>query len=108
MHKLMQLVIVITGVLFAASGYAQLRSLPANAKRVTVGSQQHALPYINLGGKTVKLAPGGVIYDQNNRTIVHGELPPGSDVVFTTDMQGDIARIYILTPFEQAQLNRKK
>ena len=77
-------------------------------KRATVGQQQYALPYVDLGGKVVKLAPGGVIYDQNNRTIVHGALPAGADVVFTTDMNGDIARIYILTPQEQAQFDQNK
>jgi len=94
-------------MLLAGISSAQLRTLPANAKRATTG-QQHPLPFVELGGKVAKLAPGGVIYDQNNRTIVQGALPPGADVIFTTDMNGDIARIYILTPFEQAQFDQKK
>ena len=56
-----------------------------------------------MSGKLVKLAPGGMIYDQNNRTIVHNALPPGADVAVTPDMNGDVARIYILTPLERAQ-----
>ena len=96
-----------TSVLFATAGYAQLRTLPANAKRATVGQPQ-VLPYVQLSGKVVKLAPGGVIYDQNNRTIVHGALPPGADVAITPDMNGDVARIYILTPLEQAQLSKRR
>ncbi|OHC82619.1 MAG: hypothetical protein A3G73_04700 [Rhodospirillales bacterium RIFCSPLOWO2_12_FULL_67_15] len=63
---------------------------------------------MELNGKVVRLAPGGVIYDQNNRTLVHGALPPGADVAFTTDMHGDIARIYILTPQEQTQLDQRR
>ena len=106
MLKLLQLLLVVS-LLFATTGYAQLRSIPANAKRATVGQPQ-ALPFVELSGKTVKLAPGGVIYDQDNRTIVHGALPPRADVAVTTDMNGDIARIYILTPQEQAQFNQKK
>ena len=101
------LLLMLASLLFAGTGYAQLRTIPANAKRATVGQPQ-ALPYVDLGGKVVRLAPGGVIYDQHNRTIVHGALPPGTDVVFTTDMHGDIGRIYILTPAEQTQLNQKK
>jgi len=66
------------------------------------------MPYIDLGGSPVRLAPGGVIFDQNNRTIVHNALPPGANVVFTTDMNGDIGRIYILTPREQAQFVQKR
>ena len=95
-------------ILFGGVSNAQLRTLPVNAKRATVGQQQLALPFVDLGGKVVKLAPGGVIYDQNNRSVVHGALPPGADVAFTIDMNGDIARIYILTPFEQAQFDQQK
>jgi hypothetical protein len=94
-------------MLLAGISSAQLRTLPANAKRATTGQQQ-ALPYIDIGGKVARLAPGGVIYDQNNRSIVHSALPPGTDVAFTVDMNGDVARIYILTPVEQAQFNQKK
>jgi hypothetical protein len=96
--------ILLALLLIATSGaHAQLRTLPANAKRVTVGQQAFPLPYINLGGKMVRLAPGGVIYDQNNRTLVHSALPPGADVAYTLDMNGDVARIYILTPQEQSK-----
>ena len=92
----------------AAIAHAQFRTLPAEAKRATVGQQRYALPYIDLGGAKVKLAPGGVIYDQNNRTIVHNALSPGANVVFTIDINGDIARIYVLTPREQAQFVQKR
>ena len=91
----------------ASAAYAQIRTLPANAKRATIGQEQFPMPYINIGGTRVRLAPGGVIYDQNNRTIVHGALPPGSDVAVVPDMNGDIGRIYILTPQEQARFGQK-
>lgn len=101
MHKL--LAISIATLLLAASvAHAQMRTFPPKAKRATVGQQQSPLPYVNLGGTMLKLAPGGVIYDQNNRTIVHNALPPGADVVYALDMNGDVGRIYILTPREQA------
>ena len=101
------LILMVSSLVLTASAYAQLRTLPAAAKRATVGQPQQ-LPYVDLGGKVVRLAPGGVIYDQNNRSIVHGALPPGADVAYTIDMRGDIARIYILTPHEQTQLDQKK
>lgn len=93
-------------LLAAGIAHAQLRTLPANAKRVTVGQQKYPLPYVNFGGKQFKLAPGGVIYDQNNRYILHEALPPGADVIYTLDMNGDVGRIYILTPHEQAQIKK--
>jgi len=102
------LLLIVASVLLAGSGHAQVRTLPAAAKRATVGDRPHVLPYVELGGKVARLAPGGVIYDQSNRTVVHGALPAGADVAFTTDMRGDIARIYILTPQEQAQLDQRR
>jgi hypothetical protein len=86
---------------------AQLRTIPANAKRATIGTQQYPLPYVDVGGTRLKLAPGGVIYDQNNRSIVHNALPPGADVAVVPDMNGEVGRIYILTPLEQARFGRK-
>jgi len=106
MRKLIQ-VLIVASLVFTATANAQLRTIPANAKRATVGQPQ-VLPNVDLGGKIDKIAPGGVIYDQNNRTIVHGALPPGASVAVTRDMNGDIARIYILTPLEQAQFKEKK
>jgi hypothetical protein len=107
MHKL--LAIFVTALLLMGGiAHAQMRTIPANAKRATVGQEQYALPYISLNGTRVKLAPGGVIYDQNNRTIVHNALPQGAAVGYTLDMNGDVARIYILTPQEQAQFVPKK
>ena len=102
------LLLIAASLLLAETGYAQFRTLPATAIRATVGDRPHALPYVELGGKVVRLAPGGVIYDRNNRSLVHGALPAGADVAFTTDMRGDIARIYILTPQEQSQLDQRR
>ena len=103
------LLVLITSLLLVATAYAQVqvRTIPANAKRATVGNP-HSLPYVELNGKIVKLAPGAVIFDQNNRTIVHGALPPGADVAVTPAMNGDVARVYILTQVEKAQFDKKK
>jgi hypothetical protein len=95
-------------LMLAGVALAQVRTLPPEAKRATVGQQQYMLPYIDFGGTRVKLAPGGIIFDQDNRTIVHNALPPGADVAYTIDMNGDIGRIYILTPQEQAQFVPKR
>jgi hypothetical protein len=107
MHKLLTILLA-TLLLMADIVYAQLRALPANAKRATVGQQQYPLPYVDLGGAKLRLAPGGVIYDRDNRMIVHGALPPGADVAFVVDMSGDVGRIYVLTPQEQARFVPQK
>ena len=108
MRKLLLLFSLGLVIAVSADAYSQFRMLPADAKRASVGEQQYPVPFVDLGGKQVKLAPGAVIYDTNNRTLVHAALPQGADVVFTTDMHGDVARIYVLTPVEQAQLNQRR
>ena len=100
--------VLAVGLFAAGAAQAQLRAIPPNAKRAIVGQEQYPLPYINIGGTRLKLAPGGLIYDQNNRTIVHNALPPGADVAVVPDMNGDVGRIYILTPQEQAQFVGRK
>ena len=93
-------------VLGASSVWAQLRTLPQNAQFASVGAPQ-PLPVIKLNDKMVRLAPGGIITDENNRSILHGALPPGVRVAYTVELSGDISRIYILTAQEQAQFKRK-
>ena len=103
-----KLLLLLALVMLAPPAPAQsLRTLPANAKRGTVG-QQHPLPLVEINSTVLRLAPGGVIYDQNNRSIIHGALPPGAHVAFTVDMNGDIARIYLLTHAEREQLEQRK
>jgi hypothetical protein len=81
------------------------RPLPEDGVRATLkGSQQY--PLVQLGGKLYRLAPGGIIRDEANRKIVHAELPLDAQVLYLTDANGEIARIWILTPEEQAALAR--
>ena len=63
---------------------------------------------VAVGNQLLRLAPGGIIFDAANRRITHGQLPPGSDVVYQLDRNGEILRIVILTPEEQARLDRAK
>jgi hypothetical protein len=97
-----------TAALFwPAIGHAQSRQLPANGKRGVTGNPL-PLPEVAMGRTKLNLAPGGVIYDTNNRTIVHASLPPGADVWYQLNSGGQIQRIYILRPDEQARLDQAK
>ncbi len=111
MRKVLLLLKIFTvALMFAAAqtGYAQLqRMLPANAKRGVTG-ELRPLPVVIINGEAAKLAPGGVIFDENNRTLLHQNLPVNADVLFQLDIQGDIQRIYILTPEERARLDQVK
>ena len=84
-----------------------MRQLPDNGKRGVTGSQLQ-LPQVKIGRNTFDLAPGGLIFDTHNRTIVHGQLPARADVWYQLDNGGRIRRIYILRPDEQARLDQAK
>ena len=90
----------------AQSSSAQ-RILPPAAKRGVTGDAR-PLPIVVINGEAVKLAPGGLIFDDYNRTILHQSLPANADVLFQLDMNGDVQRIYILTPEERARLDQAK
>jgi hypothetical protein len=94
-------------VLTAALAFAQVspaqlqRFLPSQGQLGELsGQQQQPYPLLQIDNKVVRLAPGGRIYDQHNRLIVHGALPDAASVLFVPDMHGDIARLYILLPAE--------
>lgn len=83
------------------------RVLPADAKRGTTGERQ-MFPMVQIGNETLRLAPGGIITNSNNLTITQGQLPPGSEVLYQLDRSGAVLRIVILTPEEQARLDRSR
>jgi hypothetical protein len=111
MRKILLLlkIFALTGLIaMAQSSYAQVqRVLPANGQRGVTG-ESRPLPMIVINRTEVKLAPGGIIFDTNNRTILHQSLPAGADVWFQLGLSGDIQRIYILTPEERTRLDQAK
>ena len=109
MRKILLLLkLFVIAVAFASvqTGYAQLqRLLPANGKRGVTG-EQRPLPVVIINGEAAKLAPGGIIFDADNRTLLHQSLPANTDIWFQLNIQGDIQRMYILTPEERARLDQ--
>jgi len=63
-------------------------------------------PSCKTARQVLRLAPGGRITDENNRSIVHAHLPAQATVLYTLDNQGDISRIIILTPEEAARIKQ--
>jgi len=91
----------------AAPGYAQVqRLMPLNAKHGALTGEPQPYPLVEINRKVLRLAPGGVIVDQNNRFILHGALPPSADVLYVLDPRGDVSRIVILTEEEEARLEQ--
>ena len=96
-------------VAFAAPSHAQMpRQLPANGKLGELVGQNQPFPLLQINDKVVRLAPGGRIYDQNNRTILHTFLPERAPVLFVEDMNGDVSRLYVLRPDELEQIQRAR
>ena len=98
--------LLLTFLAAANMAWAQ-RTLPANAKRAEIGTQQ-MLPLVMLNQEAHRLAPGGLIFDAANRRITHGQLRPGSEVIYELDRNGEILRIVVLTPEEEARFDRAK
>jgi len=101
--------ILLAAVLFAlASGaaQAQLRTIPADAKRGTMSHVQGMT--VELNGDKTELAPGAQIRDANNRIILPATLPSGSLIKFMPDVQGRVWRVWILSQQEAAQPDPKK
>jgi hypothetical protein len=100
------ILLIISAFSWAGLGVAQqIRFLPEKGKRGYTGERQ-PMPMVVIGRERLQLAPGGVIFDTNNRTIVQGNLPVGADVWYQTTTDGQVQRIYILRPEEQARLNQ--
>jgi hypothetical protein len=88
---------------FAAQ--AQFRTIPVDAKRGTLRHLQEMVVEIN--GTPMKLAAGAQIRDARNLIIVPAALPERSLVKFMADPSGHVTRIWILSPDEAAQPDRR-
>ncbi|HET8610770.1 MAG TPA: hypothetical protein VFM11_13645 [Burkholderiales bacterium] len=98
--------VLVLGLALAVPCYGQVqRLLPKNAQRGTLGARQPA-PLVDIDGNILRLAPGARIVDQNNRSIVQGRLPSGADVLYRKNRNDQVSQIYILTPREEAALDR--
>jgi hypothetical protein len=101
------LVVLALAISSATTSNAQVqRLLPPNARLGHVFGQQHPYPLVQINQEVLRLAPGGVILDQNNRFILHGALPAHAEVLFVVDSRGEISRIVILTPAELMRLEQ--
>ena len=90
------------GLAFCCAGaQAQLRAIPAEAKRGEIRHVQGMI--VEIDGKRLSLAPGAQIRDPDNRIVLPAALPAGVLVKYTLDVQENVFRAWILTPDEAAQ-----
>jgi hypothetical protein len=100
---------LLAAVLFtltAGAALAQLRTIPADAKRATMIHVQGMT--VELDGKRTELAAGAQIRDLNNMIVLPTALPAGVLVKYMPDIQGQVWRVWILSQQEAAQPDPKK
>ena len=97
------LLLLVLSMIFGTAHAQPFRTLPVAGYLGTTGDRL-PLPGIVINKTVLTLAPGAVIYDQNNRTLTHAQLPVGADIFFTGDGVGNVMRVYILTAAEKARL----
>ncbi len=105
----MRIWIAIFALMIAGSGplLAQVqRVLPKEAKLGMLVGQQHPFPLVQINQQVLRLAPGGLIFDQHNRTILHAYLPAEARVLYSQDPAGNVTRVIILRPEEELTLEQ--
>jgi len=90
----------------AGAAHAQFRTIPADAKRGTMNHVQGMT--VEIDGKAVQLAAGAQIRDDRNMIVVPSAVRPGVLIKYLPDAQGQLARIWILSPQEAAQPDPRK
>jgi|GEM_PF-1710438 len=92
-----RIVLFVAAALLSAHAFAA-RVFPQNTFQVKV----HAVSDDTLVANkhSLHLAPGVLIFSPSNSTIVKGEMPVGVYARVQLDLNGDVRRIWLLTPDE--------
>jgi hypothetical protein len=85
----------------SASAYAQLRSIPDDAKRGEIRHLQDMV--IAIDGVPQRLAPGAQIRDAANRIVVPAAVAAGTEVKYVLNDEGLVRQVWILSPAEAAK-----
>lgn len=100
------LVFALCFALAANTAEAQLRTIPADAKRATM-SHVHGM-IVEIDGKRAELSAGAQIRDGGNLIVVPTAVPPGVLVKYRAGQDGKLSGVWILSPQEAAQPDPKK
>jgi len=91
---------------FAALAFAQLRTIPDDAKRGVLRHVQETI--VEIDGKQQQLSAGAQIRSASNMILVPTAVPPGSLVKYRLDQEGLVRQVWLLTPREAAQADKAK
>ncbi len=96
--------VLLPALLWAASGLAQTRPSPIlqDSKRGYIRHVQEMA--VTVDDKAMQLAAGAIIRDQRNLIIVPVTIPrEGAWAAYNLDREGQIFRVWLLTPDELAR-----
>ena len=86
--------------------YAQLRSIPDDAKRGQLRFVREMI--VDIDGAQTRLSPGAQIRNTDNRILLPSALPQDSvQVKYIADAAGQVHRVWILTQEEAAKPGKK-
>jgi hypothetical protein len=92
-------------LVYCAAAAAQLRTIPQDAKRGTMRHIQETI--VEIDGQRERLSQGAQIRSQSNIILMPVALPPDSVVKYQLDQAGHVHRVWILTPQEAAQPDKR-
>jgi hypothetical protein len=103
----MALAFAVVGALTLASPvFAQLRSIPDDAKRGQLRFVREMI--VDIDGSQARLSPGSQIRNIDNRIVLPSALPQDSLLVkYLVDASGQVHRVWILTQEEAAKPDKK-
>ena len=95
------------GVAVSLGGAAVIaaRSLPSDT--TFAAEAEFRYPYVRANKQVLRLAVGVRIYNERNLIIMPATVPEKANVLFKTDINGDISRVWILTD-DEAQTYKNK
>lgn len=82
-----------------------VRSLPSDA--TFAADAEFRYPYVKAKKQVLRLAVGVRIYNERNLIIMPATVPAKANVLFKTDINGDVSRVWILTD-DEAQAYQDK
>jgi hypothetical protein len=85
----------------STAALAQLRTIPADAKRGEIRHVQEM--EVQIDGVTERLSAGAQIRNASNMIVLPVAIPAGALVRYRRDGEGRVHRIWILTPEEAAK-----
>jgi hypothetical protein len=97
---MIRLLAVALAVCASVTAHAQLRTIPADAKRGTMRHLQDMV--VQMDQFKARLAPGAQIRDIYNRLVLPAAVVQPTVVKYQVDAMGHIARVWILTAEEAA------